>query len=207
MQDTIDDLQRTINAFKLVRYSLTPEELTPELENARAKEYLDQYIAGLKLGTGLPDTELQPADDLVILAGQTFVNLWKTTSDVTYLYKAVAVLELALSKSKQSYLIRILLIRLYQLTGMSREFIAGDIRLIGAVGAPALSLEQYRLLNVKQIQTDTLSHLILSRCSTFALSSLGDLTYSNECMEASQIYMGNSQDVRSFTPYLQPRKN
>lgn len=63
-------------------------------------------------------------------------------------------------------------------------------------GAPSLSLENYRLLNVKQIQTDTLSHLILSRVSTFSLSSLGDLTYSNECMEASQIYLGNSQDVR-----------
>lgn len=118
MQDTTDDLQQTINALKLVRYNLTPEELTPELENARAKQYLDVYLAGLKLGADLPDTELQPADDLAILAGQTFVNLWKITSDVAYLYKAIALLDFALSKSKQSYLLRILLIRLYQLTGM-----------------------------------------------------------------------------------------
>ena len=68
-------------------------------------------------------------------------------------------------------------------------------------GAPSLSLEQYRLLNLKQIQTDTLSHFVLSRVSTFSLSSLGDLTYSNECMEASQIYLGNSQDV-CFSIYI-----
>jgi hypothetical protein len=65
------------------------------------------------------------------------------------------------------------------------------------LGAPSLALEHYRLLNVKQIQTDTLSYLILSRASTFALSSLGDLTYSTECMEASQIYLSNSTDVCS----------
>ena len=62
-------------------------------------------------------------------------------------------------------------------------------------GAPSLALEHYRLLNVKQVQTDTLSYLILSRASTFALSSIGDLTYSTECMEASQIYLSNSTDV------------
>ncbi|KAJ3537583.1 hypothetical protein NM688_g6661 [Phlebia brevispora] len=179
--DTVDDLQRTINALKLVRYNLTQDELTPEQETKRAALYMETYSKGLKLGVDLPDTELQPADDLVLLASQTYVSLWKITNDATHLYRAVAVLEFGITKSKQSYLIRMHLIRLYQL-----------------LGAPSLALEHYRLLNAKQIQTDTVSHLILSRCSTFSLSSLGDLTYSNECMEASQIYLGNSQDTADF---------
>ena len=62
-------------------------------------------------------------------------------------------------------------------------------------GAPSLALEHYRALNLKQIQTDTLSHLTLSRSSTFALASLGDMTYSSECMEASQIYLSNANEV------------
>lgn len=62
-------------------------------------------------------------------------------------------------------------------------------------GASSLALEHYRALNLKQVQTDTLSHLTLSRSSTFALSSLGDLTYSTECMEASQIYLNNANEV------------
>ena len=157
---------------------------------------MDIYFKGLKLGESLPDTELQPVDDLANLAAETHVNTWKITNDVTYLYKAVAVLEFGLARSKQSYLMRILLIRLYQLLGSLDWPLGHNLSLTGVTaGAPSLSLEHYRLLNIKQIQTDTLSHLILSRCSTFALSSLGDLTYSNECMEASQIYLGNSQDV------------
>lgn len=62
-------------------------------------------------------------------------------------------------------------------------------------GAPSLALDHYRTINVKQIQNDTLSHFILSRASLFSLSSTGDLTYSSECLESSQIYMNNSQEV------------
>jgi N-terminal acetyltransferase B complex non-catalytic subunit len=59
-----------------------------------------------------------------------------------------------------------------------------------------LALEHYRRMNVKQVQNDTLSHLILSRASTFSLASIGDLTYPTECMESSQIYLSNCQEVR-----------
>lgn len=84
---------------------------------------METYFKGLKLGVDLPDTELQPADDLVILAGQTYVNLWKITNEMAYLYQAVAVLEFGCSKSKQSYLIHMLLIRLYQLLGKHKMHI------------------------------------------------------------------------------------
>ena len=50
-------------------------------------------------------------------------------------------------------------------------------------------------MNVKQVQNDTLSHFVLSRASTFSLAATGDLTYSSECIESSQIYMTNSQEV------------
>jgi len=62
-------------------------------------------------------------------------------------------------------------------------------------GAPSLALEQYRALQVKQIQHDTLSHLILSRASTFSLAATGDLTLATECIESTQIYLSNSQEV------------
>jgi len=53
-------------------------------------------------------------------------------------------------------------------------------------------------LNIKQVQNDTLSHLILSRASTFSLASTGDITFSTECIEASQIYLNNSQETPEF---------
>lgn len=64
-------------------------------------------------------------------------------------------------------------------------------------GASSLALEHYRAIGVKQVQNDTLSHFVLSRASTFSLAATGDLTYSSECIESSQIYMVNSQDVSS----------
>lgn len=69
-------------------------------------------------------------------------------------------------------------------------------------GAPSLALEHYRAINVKQVQNDTLSHFILSRASTFSLAATGDLTYSSECIESSQVYMANSQEVNILNSHL-----
>lgn len=84
----------------------------------RAGRYLQAYLEALKLGEDLPETEIQPADDLVIIFGQTLVNIWEITNDETYLYKATVTLEFALTKSLQCYQIRLLLIRIYRLLGL-----------------------------------------------------------------------------------------
>jgi N-acetyltransferase B complex (NatB) non catalytic subunit len=65
-----------------------------------------------------------------------------------------------------------------------------------------LALDHYRTINIKQIQTDTLSHFILSRAYTFSLAATGDLTYAMECLESSNIYMSNSQEVKTFIAYF-----
>lgn len=196
-QETRDDLSRYMNAQKLLRYNLSTSEVTSEAEAACALQYFSSYLDALKFGKELPDTELQPADDLALLSGQAFVGAWKAGGEAVHLYQAAAVLEYASSRSKQSYLIRLLLIRVYRLLG---TFMFGSIDMFNRVdrrlvGASSLALEHYRAMNVKQVQTDTLSHLILTRASTFSLSSIGDLTYSSECLESSQIYLTNSQEV------------
>lgn len=53
-------------------------------------------------------------------------------------------------------------------------------------------------MRVKQVQTDTLSHFLLARASTYSLAASGDLTLTTECVEASNIYASNSQDVCSL---------
>ena len=63
------------------------------------------------------------------------------------------------------------------------------------LGAPQLALDHYRLLNVKHVQNDTMSYLILSRATTFSLAASGDLTYASECLESSHIYFSNSQEA------------
>jgi N-terminal acetyltransferase B complex non-catalytic subunit len=61
-----------------------------------------------------------------------------------------------------------------------------------------MALEHYRIMQIKQVQHDTLSHFILSRASTFSLAASGDLTFATECLESSQIYISNTQDVDLF---------
>jgi N-terminal acetyltransferase B complex non-catalytic subunit len=83
----------------------------------------------------MPSTELQPADDLAILAGQAFVNVWKLTYDETHLYNAVSVLEFGLTKSKHSYQMRLMLVRIYTLLGAHCQDVACTFALIhGHVG-------------------------------------------------------------------------
>lgn len=53
-------------------------------------------------------------------------------------------------------------------------------------------------MQIKQVQHDTLSHLILSRATAFSLASIGDLTLATECLESTQIYVSNSQEVCYF---------
>ncbi|OCB92030.1 actin cytoskeleton organization protein [Sanghuangporus baumii] len=197
------DLQRSINIYKLKRYLLAPEQLTAEQETAHALAYLRAYTAALPLGKELPSTELQPADDLVLLAAQAFVNSWKISGarksvyeakkrklisiytasigKINWLYTAVSVLEYAAQHSKNSYLIRLHLVRLHQL-----------------LSAPALALQHYRAMRIKQMQSDTLSHFLLARASTYSLAASGDLTLTTECVEASNIYASNSQDTSEF---------
>ncbi|KAL0581537.1 mitochondrial distribution and morphology [Marasmius crinis-equi] len=159
---SIAELRRYINAQKLIRHNLHTAQLTPDAELSRAKLYMKQYLDALPLGQSLPSTELQPADDLAILAATTYVNLWKLTGKEQPLFDASVILELGLTKSKQSFQMRLILMR------------------------------------VKQVQNDTLSHFILSHSSLFSLAGTGDLTLSTECIEASQIYLSNTQDTGDF---------
>ncbi|KZS91044.1 TPR-like protein [Sistotremastrum niveocremeum HHB9708] len=175
---SISELVRSINVFKLRRMRLIEEEVTVEKEEERAEQYLRAYLAALSLGKGLPSTELQPADDLAILAASAYINLYDLSKSISYLNCATCVLEYASQRSKHAFQHRLLLIRLYRL-----------------VGAPSLALEHYRQMNIKQVQNDTLAHLILARCATFSLTSNGDLTYLQECLESSQIYSSNNNET------------
>lgn len=96
--------------------------MTVEAEATRADELVHEYIEALALGKQLPKTELQPADDLAILAGQVFVSMYTLTKDQSYLDNAVVVLEYASKRSPQSYLIHLSLVRIYRLLGVLYPF-------------------------------------------------------------------------------------
>jgi N-terminal acetyltransferase B complex non-catalytic subunit len=112
-------VQRAINVQKLLRFALSSSQITVDAETERVKRYIQYYHEALPVGASLPSTELQPADDFALLAGNAFISLWDLTRDYRYLYSAASFLEFALSRSKQSFLSRLILIRIYRLIGTS----------------------------------------------------------------------------------------
>ena len=91
-------------------------------EGSLAVNLIREYIAALPLGNDLPKLELQPADDLTILAAQVYVNMFALDNAVAHLHNAVVILEYASRKSPQSYQIHLELVRIYRLLGMSVYF-------------------------------------------------------------------------------------
>ncbi len=65
-----------------------------ETELRRAASYLQQYVSGLSLGTSIPETELQPADDLVVLAAQAWVSAWKISGLCSYRFQVFHLVKL-----------------------------------------------------------------------------------------------------------------
>ena len=93
--------------------------MTVDQEGIRAADLVREYVEALPLGRDLPDLELQPPDDLAILAAQVYVNMFASDNAVAHLHNAVVILEYALRKSPQSYQIHLELVRIYRLLGMS----------------------------------------------------------------------------------------
>lgn len=105
----------------------------------------------------------------------------------SYLEKAVALLDFAALRSKHKYQTRILLINLTRL-----------------LGASSLSLTHYRLLGIKSIQYDTLSHLVLGRASTFSVAAGNDPGVLEEAFKAAKWYVTGEHEatemcVRAFS--------
>ncbi|GAA5896282.1 hypothetical protein JCM8208_001834 [Rhodotorula glutinis] len=151
---TIPAATKVINAHKMLRF--LSGEATVEGEKAAADEFVRRYFEAMPLGKDLPSTELQPADDFALLAGQALVNAFHLSHDRSYLERAIVLAEHALQYSKFKYQLRLLAINLLRL-----------------VGAHSLALAHYRTFGVKNIQHDTLSHVVLARAATFAVEQQG----------------------------------
>ncbi|PWY97926.1 hypothetical protein BCV70DRAFT_202414 [Testicularia cyperi] len=150
---TENDLRVTINIAKISRaVQSATSAVTADSEARLAKSLLQSYAEGLSIGRDLPETEMQPADDLALMAAQALVSAYDISGHVpTYLLQTITLLELALARSKKGYQLRMLLIRCCVLAG--------------AFDRAAI---HYGLIGIKSIQLDTLSYLISDRTAAFS---------------------------------------
>jgi hypothetical protein len=91
-------------------------------ESSRVVNLVREYFEALPFGRDLPKLELQPADDLAILAAQVYVNMFTMDNTVAHLHNAIVLLEYASKKSPQSYQIHLELVRIYRLLGVTAIF-------------------------------------------------------------------------------------
>ncbi|KAG9120166.1 hypothetical protein FRC07_004447 [Ceratobasidium sp. 392] len=174
---SLNGIRRAVNVAKMLRTGKpSAEAIVPEEEVNSASAYLKAYLDSAPLCENFPPTEQQPRDDFAILAASALISAYTGSGKSSYLTEAVVILEYAHSKSPYNYRFRVLLIRLYRL-----------------IGAPTLAHDHYKGLRIKQMQSDSLSHLVLARASTFCLA--GDSELVAECVESSQIYTANVQET------------
>ena len=141
--ETIDAIQKYINAEKLEALLRPPK--SPEQATEKSQQHMLAYVESLK-HVRLPDTEMQPGDDLALLAAYSLLEQKGTDADVD----AAVIAAYGCSQSRRGYRLRLLLMRLLQRLGCLKA-----------------ATEHFGSLGVRAIQYDTLSHYILSRTSAF----------------------------------------
>lgn len=118
--------------------------------------WLDSNVSSLSLsGSDLPLTEMQPADDLALLASHSLISasFLSESNKFQHLLEALSLLKLANIKSPKGYQLRILSVRILKLLGCFRS-----------------ALKEYSKVGVKAIQLDTLSHIVADRIEIFPAS-------------------------------------
>ncbi|EZA56704.1 N-alpha-acetyltransferase 25, NatB auxiliary subunit [Ooceraea biroi] len=139
------------------------------------KRLYDLYKKGLKLcpmQDRLP-TDFCPADPYILLASHLLHQLWTETSDASFLYRAISILEYGLLSSPVNFHIKILLVRMYLEVGL---VIAAD--------------HIFTLLDVKHLQLDSLGYLYAP-----LLAPLGNLPLASTTLDhTTKFFMSNYKD-------------
>jgi N-terminal acetyltransferase B complex non-catalytic subunit len=206
-----DALYQHINVEKVKRYlaiDVAPDEANETREGMR---YAAAYFTALPLGKGLPETDLQPADDLALLAVNAYMRAWKLSRAFI---KARP--QPAFQPNAQ------VAPRIWKRPSSSWSSPCGEagsnsrcassssastscwVRKPRAImqladtrslGAPKLALMHYEVLEPKQIQHDTLSHILLTRASAFSLAAIGDATMLSQVASSVRWYRAGEAEA------------
>ena len=121
-------------------------ELSTEGLEAQCVLYYHHFLLSSALSTSPVSTSRGTGDPFLVLLTSTLYQLHERTSDSMYLFTSTVLLEHALSISPHNFDHSLLLLRLYSHP---------------AIACPARSASIYHALSIKQIQHESLSHLIL----------------------------------------------
>lgn len=145
------------NLWKIQSFFETSTFKEPELFLARVPTLLATYRSIIPLGSNLEKVERQPGDDLLLIATNHLVAAWSLNrADLTPLKKAAVILETGLRASPHHFHLCLLLMRVYLL-----------------LGAQTRVFELLDVLDMKQVQLDSLSYSAIEFLGPLGLSSYG----------------------------------
>ncbi|ELR17265.1 uncharacterized protein ACA1_059820 [Acanthamoeba castellanii str. Neff] len=148
----IDLLRATVESL--------PADASPEAKERwyTAQATIEKFRRRLGLHSRLSlegiETEIGPGEDLALLAGHLMLDAYRQGGDVGYVVAGAAILEACLRGSKYNFQAKVLLIQFYRL-----------------LDAATAAHDLYTSLEVKYIQHDTVSHLIMDILITHGLTS------------------------------------
>ncbi|KAL7423966.1 mitochondrial distribution and morphology [Cryptotrichosporon argae] len=150
------DLKGYLRLVNAETYLLRSTTLTPTVHLAR--RLWDLYAAGLPYGAKLPKTDVQPADQVGLMAVHVLLAAWHAdrTADDTWATAAVCA-QHVLARSPASQQAHFLLVSVYRL-----------------LAAPTLALNHLADLKLSEIQLDTLAFVGIERAGVEAWLLGGD---------------------------------
>ncbi|CAI8015192.1 N-alpha-acetyltransferase 25, NatB auxiliary subunit [Geodia barretti] len=137
-------LRRQISMMQLQRYCGLHGNLSLDKKRDLVLLCKHLYREGLKLATGVPETDTKPADFFVVLAVHLLIEIYVETREWRVLWQAILLLEHSRSMKTTNPQILLLLLKLY-----------------GFLGAAEGITDIFESLNIKHLQMETLGYIPL----------------------------------------------
>jgi hypothetical protein len=153
--DSLDTCLRKLSVEKLKRlFASSSREASHSVAWDLSRNFVQNYFFMLRFGKDLEKTENQYGDDYLVLAVHYALDAHSqlgNQSSRALLVELVAVLEYGLSIAPKNFAFMLLLLRLYCI-----------------LSCPSAALDMWRRLEIKNIQCDSLSYLMLEDVLVFA---------------------------------------
>ncbi|XP_054259065.1 N-alpha-acetyltransferase 25, NatB auxiliary subunit [Macrosteles quadrilineatus] len=152
-----EQMLRYISNLHISRHLGFHDKLTNSAKMQLSDCLLRYYFHGAQFNSqNLLATDVRHNDPFIILIVEIMNDLWMETDNSVYLRKAIAILEHALSKSPSNHQFKVLLIKLYNVLGVSKA-----------------AEKVYELLDVKHVQLDSMGYLMCTPLLSTGLYYLG----------------------------------
>ncbi|OLL26166.1 N-terminal acetyltransferase B complex subunit arm1 [Neolecta irregularis DAH-3] len=168
---SVDLITSEINIQKLSFLINSSQRQT--INESFVKTNIDLYARGLHVGQAREKIDNSCSDDALLLACHALL-LVNSLELHTSIIQAITLLDFGLKHSPCNYQFKFLLIRLYIM-----------------LGAFPQAISVYKSLNIKQIQCDTLNHLVFTRIASVYPSE----TVTSLLKESCSIYGANAEET------------